>query len=81
MSEILPVSIKGLAKGLAGSVATLANFLTSWGITMSANQMLSWSSGAITKFKIMARCSSATKIFGNMPSSIIRIIHLSASIS
>ncbi|XP_074308897.1 sugar transporter ERD6-like 6 isoform X2 [Silene latifolia] len=41
MSEILPVSIKGLA----GSVATMANFLTSWGITMSANQMLNWSSG------------------------------------
>ncbi|KAL9229872.1 hypothetical protein vseg_005291 [Gypsophila vaccaria] len=41
MSEILPVSIKSLA----GSVATLANFMTSWGITMTANLMLNWSSG------------------------------------
>ena len=39
--QILPVSIKGLA----GSVATMANFLTSWGITMTANLLLGWSSG------------------------------------
>ncbi|KAJ8439748.1 hypothetical protein Cgig2_009572 [Carnegiea gigantea] len=41
MSEILPVSIKSLA----GSVAVLANFLTSWGVTMTANLLLNWSSG------------------------------------
>uniref|UniRef100_A0A0D3GAY5 Major facilitator superfamily (MFS) profile domain-containing protein n=1 Tax=Oryza barthii TaxID=65489 RepID=A0A0D3GAY5_9ORYZ len=41
MSEILPVSIKSLA----GSFATLANWLTSFGITMTANLMLSWSAG------------------------------------
>nr|CAB3460699.1 unnamed protein product [Digitaria exilis] len=41
MSEILPVSIKSLA----GSFATLANWLTSFGITMTANLLLSWSSG------------------------------------
>ncbi|XP_074302607.1 sugar transporter ERD6-like 6 [Silene latifolia] len=40
MSEILPASIKSLA----GSVATLANFMTSWGITMTAPLMLSWNS-------------------------------------
>ncbi|KAF3446321.1 hypothetical protein FNV43_RR11500 [Rhamnella rubrinervis] len=41
MSEILPVSIKGLA----GSVATLANWFTSWAVTMTANLLLEWSSG------------------------------------
>uniref|UniRef100_J3M9U4 Major facilitator superfamily (MFS) profile domain-containing protein n=1 Tax=Oryza brachyantha TaxID=4533 RepID=J3M9U4_ORYBR len=41
MSEILPVSIKSLA----GSFATLANWLTSFAITMTANLMLSWSAG------------------------------------
>ncbi|KAJ1408880.1 Sugar/inositol transporter, partial [Sesbania bispinosa] len=41
MSEILPVNIKGLA----GSIATLTNWLTSWMITMTANLLLTWSSG------------------------------------
>ncbi|CAM0953758.1 unnamed protein product [Alopecurus aequalis] len=41
MSEILPVSIKSLA----GSFATLANWLTSFGITMTANLLLNWSAG------------------------------------
>uniref|UniRef100_A0A0A8XY31 Uncharacterized protein n=1 Tax=Arundo donax TaxID=35708 RepID=A0A0A8XY31_ARUDO len=41
MSEILPVSIKSLA----GSFATLANWLTSFAITMTANLLLSWSAG------------------------------------
>ncbi|XP_037426688.1 sugar transporter ERD6-like 4 isoform X2 [Triticum dicoccoides] len=41
MSEILPVSIKSLS----GSFATLANWLTSFGITMTANLLLSWSAG------------------------------------
>ncbi|TKY55824.1 Sugar transporter ERD6 6 [Spatholobus suberectus] len=41
MSEILPVNIKSLA----GSLATLGNYLTSWVITMTANLLLSWSSG------------------------------------
>lgn len=39
--QILPVNIKGLA----GSVATLGNWLASWAITMTANLLLSWSSG------------------------------------
>ncbi|KAL5654570.1 hypothetical protein ACJX0J_033889, partial [Zea mays] len=39
MAEILPVSIKSVA----GSFATLANWLTSFGITMTANLLLSWS--------------------------------------
>ncbi|CAF1911432.1 hypothetical protein BRARA_B02151 [Brassica rapa] len=42
MSEILPVNIKGLA----GSIATLANWFFSWLITMTANLLLAWSSGA-----------------------------------
>ncbi|CAO2833983.1 unnamed protein product [Amaranthus hypochondriacus] len=42
MSEILPVNIKGLA----GSIATLANWFTAWVVTMTANIMLSWNSGA-----------------------------------
>ncbi|KAJ1264135.1 hypothetical protein BS78_09G239400 [Paspalum vaginatum] len=41
MSEILPVSIKSLG----GSFATLANWLTSFAITMTANLMLTWSVG------------------------------------
>uniref|UniRef100_A0A0D9WJV6 Major facilitator superfamily (MFS) profile domain-containing protein n=1 Tax=Leersia perrieri TaxID=77586 RepID=A0A0D9WJV6_9ORYZ len=41
MSEILPVSVKSLG----GSFATLANMLTSWAITMTANLLLSWSAG------------------------------------
>uniref|UniRef100_A0A5B7AZ64 Major facilitator superfamily (MFS) profile domain-containing protein n=1 Tax=Davidia involucrata TaxID=16924 RepID=A0A5B7AZ64_DAVIN len=43
MSEILPLKIKGLA----GSVATLANWLSAWVITMTANLLLSWSSGGL----------------------------------
>ncbi|RWW59205.1 hypothetical protein BHE74_00033873 [Ensete ventricosum] len=39
--QILPINIKSLA----GSVATLANWLTSFGITMTANLLLNWSSG------------------------------------
>ncbi|KAF2600749.1 hypothetical protein F2Q68_00009035 [Brassica cretica] len=42
MSEILPVNIKGLA----GSIATLANWFFSWLITMTANLLLAWNSGA-----------------------------------
>lgn len=41
MSEILPVNIKGLA----GSIATLANWLCSWVVTMTANLLLTWSTG------------------------------------
>ncbi|PWZ17112.1 Sugar transporter ERD6-like 4 [Zea mays] len=41
MSEILPVSIKSLG----GSIATLANWLTSFAITMTTNLMLTWSVG------------------------------------
>ncbi|KAL0351865.1 UNVERIFIED_CONTAM: Sugar transporter ERD6-like 6 [Sesamum calycinum] len=41
MSEILPPKIKGLA----GSVATLANWFSSWLITMTAPLLLAWSSG------------------------------------
>ncbi|XP_074273280.1 sugar transporter ERD6-like 6 [Silene latifolia] len=41
MSEILPVNIKGLA----GSIATLANWLTAWVVTMTANLLLTWNSG------------------------------------
>ncbi|OWM80848.1 sugar transporter ERD6-like 6 [Punica granatum] len=41
MSEILPINIKGLA----GSIATLSNWFTSWVITMTANLLLTWSSG------------------------------------
>ncbi|KAH7520025.1 hypothetical protein FEM48_Zijuj08G0099900 [Ziziphus jujuba var. spinosa] len=46
MSEILPVNIKSLA----GSIATLANWLTSWAITMTANLLLNWSHGGLSLF-------------------------------
>ncbi|KAF3640191.1 Sugar transporter ERD6-like 4 [Capsicum chinense] len=41
MSEILPIKIKGLA----GSTATLANWLFSWVITVTAPLLMAWSSG------------------------------------
>ncbi|KAJ6403596.1 hypothetical protein OIU84_011918 [Salix udensis] len=41
MSEILPVNIKSLA----GSVATLSNWMVSFLITMTANLLLDWSTG------------------------------------
>uniref|UniRef100_A0A7N0ZX66 Major facilitator superfamily (MFS) profile domain-containing protein n=1 Tax=Kalanchoe fedtschenkoi TaxID=63787 RepID=A0A7N0ZX66_KALFE len=44
MSEILPVSIKGLA----GSVATLSNWLFAFVVTMTANLLLSWSKGGLS---------------------------------
>ncbi|MBA0560773.1 hypothetical protein Golob_017651 [Gossypium lobatum] len=57
MSEILPVNIKGLA----GSVATLANWLTSWVITMTANLLLTWSGGGT--FTIYAVVTAFTVVF------------------
>lgn len=41
--QILPVNIKGLA----GSTATMANWLVAWIITMTANLLLTWSSGGL----------------------------------
>uniref|UniRef100_A0A0D6QXN1 Major facilitator superfamily (MFS) profile domain-containing protein n=1 Tax=Araucaria cunninghamii TaxID=56994 RepID=A0A0D6QXN1_ARACU len=40
MSEILPPNVKGVA----GSIATLANWLSSWAVTMTINLLLAWSS-------------------------------------
>ncbi|XP_042392442.1 sugar transporter ERD6-like 4 [Zingiber officinale] len=57
MSEILPVNIKSLA----GSVATLANWLTSFAVTMTANLLLSWTSGGT--FLIYAVMSALTLLF------------------
>ncbi|VAI25003.1 unnamed protein product [Triticum turgidum subsp. durum] len=57
MSEILPVSIKSLA----GSFATLANWLTSFGITMTANLLLSWSAGGT--FACYTLVSAFTLVF------------------
>ncbi|KAK6924369.1 Major facilitator, sugar transporter-like [Dillenia turbinata] len=51
MSEILPVNIKSLA----GSIATLANWMTSWVVTMTANLLLSWSDwGTFGLYTLMA---------------------------
>ncbi|XP_057470347.1 sugar transporter ERD6-like 6 [Actinidia eriantha] len=50
MSEILPINIKGLA----GSVATLANWFFAWVVTMTANLLLNWSpGGTFTIYMIM----------------------------
>ncbi|XP_054809921.1 sugar transporter ERD6-like 6 isoform X2 [Prosopis cineraria] len=57
MSEILPINIKGLA----GSVATLANWLCSFLITMTANLLLTWSSGGT--FTVYAVVSAFTVAF------------------
>ncbi|GAU36000.1 hypothetical protein TSUD_211370 [Trifolium subterraneum] len=57
MSEILPVNIKGLA----GSIATMANWLVAWIITMTANLLLTWSSGGT--FTIYTIVSAFTVAF------------------
>ncbi|KAL5185706.1 Sugar transporter ERD6-like 6 [Glycine soja] len=57
MSEILPINIKGLA----GSVATLANWLFSWLVTLTANMLLDWSSGGT--FTIYAVVCALTVVF------------------
>ncbi|CAI8609131.1 unnamed protein product [Vicia faba] len=57
MSEILPVNIKGLA----GSTATMANWLVSWIVTMTANLLLTWSSGAT--FTIYTVVAAFTVVF------------------
>lgn len=41
--QILPINIKGLA----GSIATLANWFISFVVTMTANLLLEWSSGGV----------------------------------
>ncbi|XP_047334966.1 sugar transporter ERD6-like 6 [Impatiens glandulifera] len=57
MSEILPVNIKGLA----GSIATLLNWMTSWAITMTANLLLAWSNGGT--FTIYGVVAAFTIVF------------------
>ncbi|KAK9947070.1 hypothetical protein M0R45_012507 [Rubus argutus] len=57
MSEILPVNIKGLA----GSIATLANWFISWVVTMTANLLLQWNSGGT--FTIYMVVSAFTVVF------------------
>uniref|UniRef100_A0ACD5TZG0 Uncharacterized protein n=1 Tax=Avena sativa TaxID=4498 RepID=A0ACD5TZG0_AVESA len=57
MSEILPVGIKSFA----GSFATLANMLTSFGVTMTANLLLSWSAGGT--FALYMVVSAFTLVF------------------
>ncbi|XP_030469714.1 sugar transporter ERD6-like 6 isoform X2 [Syzygium oleosum] len=54
MSEILPANIKGLA----GSMATLANWMTTWIITVTANSLLDWSAGGtFTIYTVVAACT------------------------
>ncbi|KAK1389337.1 MFS transporter, SP family, solute carrier family 2 (Facilitated glucose transporter), member 8 [Heracleum sosnowskyi] len=56
MSEILPIKIKGLA----GSVATLANWFIAWVVTMTAPLLLSWSSGGtFTLYMLMCALTLA----------------------
>ncbi|KAI4314843.1 hypothetical protein L6164_027711 [Bauhinia variegata] len=51
MSEILPVNIKGLA----GGIATMANWLIAFVITMTANLLLTWSAGGtFTIYAVLA---------------------------
>lgn len=57
MSEILPVNIKGLG----GSVATLANWLTAFIITMTATLLLNWSTGGT--FAVYALVSVFSLLF------------------
>ncbi|XP_044512156.1 sugar transporter ERD6-like 6 isoform X2 [Mangifera indica] len=56
MSEIFPINIKGLA----GSVATLFNWLSAWVVTMSANLLLTWSpGGTFTIYMILSAVAVA----------------------
>ncbi|KAI4320984.1 hypothetical protein MLD38_034411 [Melastoma candidum] len=57
MSEILPMNIKGLA----GSIATLANWFVAWVVTMTANLLLNWSPGGT--FMIYTVVSAFTIVF------------------
>ncbi|KAI3807315.1 hypothetical protein L1987_23241 [Smallanthus sonchifolius] len=57
MSEILPVNIKGLA----GSIATLANWFIAWLITMTAPLLLAWSGGGT--FTLYMLMCAATVVF------------------
>lgn len=63
--QILPVNIKSLA----GSVATLANWLTSWVITMTANLLLNWSKGGIFSLSVrICVCTLCLKWIIKFPS-------------
>ncbi|XP_056169691.1 sugar transporter ERD6-like 6 isoform X4 [Syzygium oleosum] len=54
VSEIFPANIKGLA----GSMATLANWSTTWAITLTANLLLDWSAGGtFTIYAVVAACT------------------------
>lgn len=54
VSEIFPPNIKGLA----GSMATLANWSTTWAITLTANLLLDWSAaGTFTIYAVVAACT------------------------
>nr|XP_043605968.1 sugar transporter ERD6-like 6 [Erigeron canadensis] len=57
MSEILPINIKGLA----GSIATLANWFICWVVTLTAPLLLSWSSGGT--FTLYMLMSAVTLVF------------------
>ncbi|XP_062155576.1 sugar transporter ERD6-like 6 isoform X2 [Alnus glutinosa] len=57
MSEILPANIKVLA----GSIATMANWMTTWVVTLTANLLLNWNSGGT--FTIYASVSAFTLVF------------------
>lgn len=57
MSEILPVNVKGVA----GSVATLANWSLSWAVTMTINLLLEWST--VGTFLLYAFFTVLTFIF------------------
>ncbi|KAH6765081.1 Major facilitator superfamily protein [Perilla frutescens var. hirtella] len=59
MSEILPPKIKGLA----GSVATLANWFCSFVITMTAPLLLDWSSGASFEGELIRNVAILTGTF------------------
>ncbi|GFZ10325.1 major facilitator superfamily protein [Actinidia rufa] len=60
MSEILPINIKGLA----GSVATLANWFFAWVVTLTANLLLNWSPGGT--FTIYMLMCAFTIVFATL---------------
>lgn len=60
MSEILPVNVKGVA----GSVATLSNWMTSWLVTMTFNLLMAWSfSGTFMLYALLCALTLAFVAF------------------
>jgi len=71
MSQILPINIKGLA----GSVATLSNWLFSWLVTLTANMLLDWSSGGLCALHVFYSEYFFFLVNKKLPFVLVRNLH------